>query len=702
MELEVKHCNNLDSAKITLAENKLNIKFAPNGTGKSTISTAIQSSLEDGGNSLEKMMPFRLRESNPDNNSPQVEGIGHFANVMCFNEDYVKNFTFQKEELLSKSFDIFIRDENYRRLERELEEITKKIRMIFSDNSEIETLKTNLKELSGIFKLTKSGLSKSSKGMKGLSCGNRIHHIPPGLEPFSSFIQSEKNVSWIDWQVKGNDFSELTTSCPFCTSDTTDKKEQIQQVGQQYNKTVIKNLVGLIEIIEKLGDYFSDNTQQMLSEITTLKECPEKEHEIFLVNVKEQLDGFVSKLEKIKTLSGFDFKNGENVAEKLKEYRLDLRFFSHLESNKTVEAVSSINRSIDELIEQAGLLQGKINQQRSAIRNVVRSHQEGINEFLTYAGYRYKVELSGSDDNLRLKLLHCDYNEYIAGGRQHLSFGERNAFAIVLFMYECLSKNPDLIILDDPISSFDKNKKYAILEKLFRQDSKSCLKCKTVLMLTHDIEPIIDTIKTLKQFCNQTTASHLRLSHGVITESFINANDIQTFGNICDEIIESDRADIVKLIYLRRYYEITNDKGDAYQVLSNLFKKRTSPEDFREEKDVDGNRPVMNEDKFNAGCCKIKDRISGFNYPVLISLLSNLILLRTLYNDCPNGYEKLQLFRLLLPADEVKNSVIKKFINETYHIENEYICQLNPNKFDTIPEYVIEECNKVLEVCSLS
>jgi wobble nucleotide-excising tRNase len=36
-------------------------------------------------------------------------------------------------------------------------------------------------------------------------------------------------------------------------------------------------------------------------------------------------------------------------------------------------------------------------------------------------------------------------------------------------MYETLSKNSDLIILDDPISSFDKNKKYAILQMLFRE-----------------------------------------------------------------------------------------------------------------------------------------------------------------------------------------------------------------------------------------
>lgn len=69
--------------------------------------------------------------------------------------------------------------------------------------------------------------------------------------------------------------------------------------------------------------------------------------------------------------------------------------------------------------------------------------------------------------------------------------------------------------------------------------------------------------------------------------------------------------------------------------------------------------------------------------------------MKTLYGTCSNGYEKLQVFRLL--GLDSGNSVIQKFINETYHIENEFICQLDPAKFDTIPEYVILECDKILQ-----
>ncbi|MCW1890469.1 hypothetical protein OK016_19610 [Vibrio chagasii] len=37
-------------------------------------------------------------------------------------------------------------------------------------------------------------------------------------------------------------FSELSNCCPYCSSDTTDKKEQISKVGEEYDKNVIKKL----------------------------------------------------------------------------------------------------------------------------------------------------------------------------------------------------------------------------------------------------------------------------------------------------------------------------------------------------------------------------------------------------------------------------------------------------------------------------
>lgn len=697
IQIGIKNCNNIDSATISLAEQKLNIKFAPNGTGKSTIAKAVILALKGDQEFLRELIPFKLRKSNPENKTPEVIGTENITNIMCFNEEYVNQFLFKPEELVINSFNILIRNETYKQREQEIEELVRNTKQLFINNPELETLIANLKEMGDAFKLSKSGLSKLSTGMKGLSAGNKLEHIPVGLESFTPFIQSQNSVGWIDWQTKGYDFIELSDNCPFCTSHAVDKKDQIKKVGQEYDKNIIKNLIGIISIIEKLGNYFSDEAKGKLVAITVLKNGIEKEHEAFLATVKAQIDNFTEKLQKLRTLSSFQFKDGESVADKLPAYKLDLQFFSELNSQKMQAAISPLNASIDVVIEQAGQLQGKINQQRSEMKKVIERHHKNINDFLAYAGYRYAVEIVGEGEQAQLKLRHIDHEEHLSGGHQHLSFGERNAFAIVLFMYECLSKKPNLIILDDPISSFDKNKKYAILEMLFRRDADSCLKSKTVLMLTHDVEPIIDTIRSLeKQFSNQTSSTFLKLEAGIISEVAISKDDIQTFAQICKSAIASEKNDVIKLIYMRRNFEVHDNKGDAYQVLSNLFHKRERAIDFREPRGLDGEHPEMESAKFENGCSEISSQLNGnsFLYANLLSQITDINNLKLLYGACTNGYEKLQVFRML--GLDPGNSVIQKFINESYHIENEFICQLDPAKFDTIPEYVIAESNKLV------
>lgn len=697
MDVEIGYCNNIDNARITLSENKLNIKFAPNGTGKSTISRAILYSVTHDASGLNSLLPFKLRAANPANFQPSVTGAEHIQDVMCFDEKYVSQFTFQPDELISNSFDIFIKTEAYSQTEREIDSIVMAIREEFSGNDELDLFITHLQELSGAFKLTSKGLSKASTGMKGLAGGNKLQHIPAGLEPYKPFIQSTRNVEWIEWQTKGyENFSSLSEGCcPFCTGDSHEKAEQISKVSAEYDKAVIKNLVGIIAVLDKLGEYFSETARSRLTEITTLQGGLLKRHEDYLVTVKQQTENLLSMLSTLKTLNGFTFNDAGNIRASLASFRLDVKYFSELQSDKTLATIGRLNASLDGLIAQAGQLQGQISKQRAGMQRLIQKHKMDINTFLAYAGYRYQVDISGDGEECRLKLRHVDYADYLSGGSQHLSYGERNAFSIVLFMYECLARKPGLIVLDDPISSFDKNKKFAILEMLFRRNSSECLKNQTVLMLTHDVEPIIDTLKSVKKlFSNQVTASYLRYNAGTITELSIRESDILTFAQICKVVTESGCDDLIKLIYLRRHYEIMDNRGDVYQVLSNLFHRREQPIDTRVSMVEGIGYPMMAPESLFKGCNTIAEHVPGFDYAHMLELLNDPGKILSLYRRCTNGYEKLQVFRLLEP--EADNRVIRKFVNETYHIENEFICQLDPTRFDLIPEYVITECDRLI------
>lgn len=82
MNITIENCNNLDKANLEIVDKKLNIKFAPNGTGKSTIAKAIILHAE--GKDLVDLMPFKLRKDNPESKVPSITIAQEIGKVMCF------------------------------------------------------------------------------------------------------------------------------------------------------------------------------------------------------------------------------------------------------------------------------------------------------------------------------------------------------------------------------------------------------------------------------------------------------------------------------------------------------------------------------------------------------------------------------------------------------------------------------------------
>jgi len=359
-----------------------------------------------------------------------------------------------------------------------------------------------------------------------------------------------------------------------------------------------------------------------------------------------------------------------------------------------------INNSLDQILEQSGQLQGKVNLQKIRVQEIIAEYNEEINNFLQYAGYNYSVDIieeDTGDASYKIQLRHNEFvDSNIDDARNHLSFGEKNAFALILFMFEVLKNNPKLVILDDPISSFDKNKKFAIMEKLFRGEKS--LRDKTVLLLTHDFEPIVDIIYHHPDIFNnvQAKATYLENIDGQLIEKQIEASNIKTFIEIAIDNIATLDEELNKLIYLRRFYEVTDNKGLEYQLLSNLFHKREIPT----YKETSGERE-MTEEEIRSATEGINSYIDSFNYQNSITNVLDNSYLIELYSRTDNNYEKLQIYRVLFNENH-ENRVIRKFINETFHIENDYIYQLNPCEYQTIPHYIIKECDKDIETISNS
>jgi len=411
----------------------------------------------------------------------------------------------------------------------------------------------------------------------------------------------------------------------------------------------------------------------------------------YLKQVKQQAAILRDKLTLLRSISFFNLRNVDKVVELITELNINIDYLPHFKSFFIIDILTTISSSLEQVLLQAGKLQGEVNLQKKTIEDAIRENSTHINAFLINAGYKYQVSIEYENNEYKMKLRHVEYKKVLENGDQYLSYGEKNALAIVLFMYEAISKKADFIILDDPISSFDKNKKYAIIDMLF--GSGSGFANKTVVLLTHDFEPIIDLMYTLyRQYSNKVVASFLELQNGVLLEKVIDKQCIKTFTEICNDNIRNSNIDIIQLIHLRRHYEITENKGLPYELLSNLFHKRFEPYKITDSGDI----------KFSAediiiATQEIKLHVNSFDYNSLLSKVSNDEVILQLYKDSASNFEKLELYRTLT-GEAVGNNILRKYINETFHIENDYVMQLNPRDFQVIPYYIISQCNQELGI----
>jgi hypothetical protein len=705
LEIEINNCNNIDHGKVSLVHNRLNIKYAINGTGKSTLSKAICKSIQDrlsGTNELIGLTPFKA--INNDVVNPNVLGCDDLNSVKVFDETYINEFVYQPDELLKGSFDILIRDESYESVMSEIEDLVTDIKTHFSDDPDIENLIKDFKELSDSFgKSVKKGIHASSVLAKAFKGGNKVSHIPDGLEVYKNFIQADDNVKWVKWQVEGNQFVDRSDNCPYCISEVTELKETIKKVGETYDSKSIENLNKIISVFERLEDYFSEDTKATISSFIGSIEGYDDDQIAFLMEIKEQANRLSSRFNQLKNIGFMSFKDVDIVIDELKRYSINSVLYSHLQSDKILEKVSDVNCFIENLINKAGLLQGKISIQKKHIEELVRDNKASINSFLKNAGYKYEVDLLEDPTGYhRLKLLHTELSEgEVTEVRNRLSYGECNAFALVLFMFDAVKSNPDLIVLDDPISSFDKNKKYAIIEMLFcrERNFRGNFIGKTVLLLSHDFEPIVDMIFHHSVRFDQPYASFIENRLGQLKEIEIAKSDIQTFMDINTQNIQASESVIEKLVYLRRTYEVMNEKGMAYQLLSNIFHKREIPLIFDILIDDQPSAREMAEQEIEVAMIELFTYIPDFNYASVIELITNDEAMKDLYKASSNNYEKLHLYRIIFDDkdDAIEASTIQKFINQAFHIENDYIYQLNPAKYQTVPQYVIDECDEFID-----
>lgn len=682
MDVLINNCNNIKNGCICIEKNKLNIKYGVNGTGKSTISSAINKKIKN--EALESLKPF----NSDDSIIPQIEGCDEFHSIKTYNDEYVSKFLFlpNADQLHQNSFEVFIKPGDYEEQIEKINCILGIVKDYVVSNEIINNVINQKNELNKLIKLNAKQNSLNSTGVgKALSIGNKILNIPERVNNYQDNLNSNDKVKWYAWNKDGREYI-VNKHCPFCGQNLQDDFSEIMNVlDELFDKKNVESLLKTQNIVDNLSKIIGEDTTKFMDSVLNNEE-PIKEEE------KEKISQFIVEIDKLCEKFNFymqldysNLKNTNNLEEILTNNRFNLTDYNLICGEDFKEMINSLNNKVDEMLLNIQNLKININKLNSSVKVYANNNKRRINDFLQTVGMNYEVDVQ--NDKL---ILFYKNSDIIVDASSHLSWGEKNAFALSLFLFDCLHENPDLIILDDPVSSFDFNKKYAITYYLFHQNNS--LKGKTVLMLTHDLEPIINIIK-IKKF-PYAQSYYIENNKGIVFETLILDEDIESILNVTKENYTNPKLHIInRLVHLRRYLELNNEYEDEYNMLSSLLKGYKQPIYL-----LGGNKRAFTDIEYKDTENELRKFISEFDYNDICCIINDKTKMKQLYLNCKNNYEKTEIFRIMLKTFGLLNinPVVEEFINEEFHIENAYIFQLDPYAYNLVPNYIVEMCDNIV------
>lgn len=705
--ITITNCNNIVSANIIIKENELNILYGNNGTGKSTISKAIFKSSDNG--DLSELIPYK-------NTSiiPKVENC-KFKKVMVFNEESFSNYLFQKNSLVNNTFDVFIRTEKYDEAIKNIEYLTQSVKELISNKEEIIKLKDNIQCLLNNIVLTSTG--KLTGNIKKIVNGKGAYFNPPQeLNELKEFCSDELVSEWVKWKTNGIKIFGDKGKCPYCATENSEKTKQLDKVFEEsFDKGSIESSQAIKQALTNLYNFIDFGKQE---EILSLFGVKEKQLDFENLIKRLQVESQIIKERLINIISFNSFSVDKDeidiLAIKLNNMKINISDNIFFTTEKFNNFAKELNTKIEELIEHVSNLQSEIGKSKTSITQMIKNRETTINRFLGIAGYNYKFEICDTENEektravLKFKLPDGNFSDELDNPRSTLSWGERNAFALILFMFKALSEKADLIILDDPISSFDGIKKYTIMQTLFQPYGENSLNGKTILFLTHDFNPVIDFFYnpsgTFRGDNYKTNATYIKNINGIIHTLYIEKNDIFSSYTMWENLAKNSNIDpIVRVSSSRKLLEYQYqdvNSNQAYHILSNLIHARPIP--LKNINNDIGGDHLTNEEISN-GEEEIKKYITDFDYSIYLSYFDKNEIIKR-YSNENNLYFKMTIFRAYLEQDTVlktklikegKDSIRKGF-DETMHIENDYLFTLNLEKFDMIDSKFIEEADNIL------
>lgn len=364
--------------------------------------------------------------------------------------------------------------------------------------------------------------------------------------------------------------------CPLClrTIDDKDKEELFSKIKSFFNKEVEDYKTRLQEVINSLQHWYSAVMSDVVRDIVGQDTFEKfRETELKLHNEYEQLlDAFNDRLQNVYGMSSYnkwaEVKNAQdtysamldNINKIIEHYNLEVE-----QKKKLITDLIRINRLLAAYELKDNFIQYRQQKSKSdaclkekdAVEQDLAKIDEKISEIISEKA-QVTIALDFINEalsyiffnNKRLVLENVSGKYYLKSNGKNVkpsdvSTGERNAIALCYFFAKIFEnhekenryKDEMLIVLDDPITSFDKDNKVGMMTFLRWQVNEIYRGCNTskVLIMSHDLMTIFN-VQKLYNDIEERKLQVMELTNKQIANLGIFRNNRSEYKKIIDEV----------------------------------------------------------------------------------------------------------------------------------------------------------------------
>lgn len=527
MKIKIKGYKNIIDLDYVITDKKTNVLYGLSGSGKSSISEALMNDE----NPLNKTINYS------GNKIVEINGANPESyKITIFNESKVDNYLIDKENRNSNIFTILVDDDNeFQKMKSKLVLEISKIKAVLYRYDKIYT------DLSNLQKKTGAELSVNKNQLKPASPINKIKKQLTSIANSNIYKEiSGLNKKYFDWLVSGTEFPQFdTNACPFC------EKKMNQKLKNKYKKYSVfdsKSVSGL-----QLSS--AETAVLGVSVKHTLRSINQVEKR--LINIGVALREFNVIKSQIEELD----EENINTLKPLTMSEESFLFFKGLkrEIKKINKRIIDINVIYQEMKTNTKLLlSGKV---------------VYVNNLLKNFGLPYAIKAEYKKARIDSYVLYHIDDKTEIDRTESLSYGEKRIFALIMFILEEIKGNSDLIIFDDPVSSYDDSRKFSIFNFIINN-----LKNKTLLIFSHE-QSFAKFSTHSKQLDLIGDVSYFENYDGTPRSVKITKNDFNNIEKYIRERIIKSTTYIQTIVNLRYYYEIKKTNF-VYSYLSDIIHRK--------------------------------------------------------------------------------------------------------------------------------